>query len=378
MLVFGTRPEAIKMGPLIQNLKSEPKHFDVQICVTGQHRQLLDQVLQTFELKPDFDLNVMKPNQEIEHVTVEVLMGMKNILESNKPDILLVHGDTTTTFAAALAGFYSGVSIGHVEAGLRTYNLKAPFPEEFNRQVTARIAKWHFAPTIKNKENLIAERVEAKKIIVTGNTVIDSLFWILKKMNADPKRSSKVDFHLDQILKFNWKHEKFILITSHRRENFGSGIKALYQSLLELSKKFSDVHFVFPLHFNPNVRTTAMDLVKDISNIHLIEPVDYEPFVRLLKHCYLVLTDSGGIQEEAPSFGKPVLVMRNTTERTEALEAGTVALVGTKKAQIINNVSRLLMSQSEYGKMSLANNPYGDGKACERILQILKNEDTFS
>lgn len=378
MLAFGTRPEAIKMAPLIHKLKSEPDFFDVQICVTAQHRQLLDQVLETFEIIPDFDLDIMTANQSLHDITVQVLTGMKNILESNKPEILLVHGDTTTTFAAAVAGFFAGVPIGHVEAGLRTYDLQSPFPEEFNRQLTSRVAKWHFAPTIKNKENLISEKVESHRITVTGNTVIDALHWITEKLNCDVSRSKKVDDHLDDILKFNWKYAKFILVTGHRRENFGDGIKALYQSLNELAEKFKDVHFVFPLHFNPNVRTPDLDMVKDVSNIHLIEPVDYEPFVRLLKYCYLVLTDSGGIQEEAPSFGKPVLVMRDVTERTEALEAGTVSLVGTSRVQIVNKVSALLLDQKNYKKMSTAINPYGDGKACDRILQTLKNEDTFS
>ncbi len=373
MLVFGTRPEAIKMAPLVHRLKAEPDFFDIQICVTAQHRQMLDQVLRIFEIVPDIDLDVMKPGQDLFDVTANVLQGMKGVFEKNKPDAVLVHGDTTTTLATAMAGFYAGVPVGHVEAGLRTHDLYAPFPEEFNRQVVSKVTRWHFAPTELSRANLIAERVDDEDITVTGNTVIDALHWVLNRIDADGDRSAKLTQSLNQALPFNWQSDLFVLITGHRRENFGDGFLQICEALRELASKFDGVHFVYPVHLNPNVQRPVHTILEGLSNVHLVEPLDYEPFVYMLKHSYVVLTDSGGIQEEAPSLGKPVLVMRDVTERPEAVDAGTVELVGANKERIIAGVSRLLEDEAHYSKMSHAHNPYGDGRACDRILAVLRN-----
>lgn len=373
MLVFGTRPEAIKMAPLVHRLKAEPDFFYIQICVTAQHRQMLDQVLRIFEIVPDIDLDVMKPGQDLFDVTANVLQGMKGVFKKNKPDAVLVHGDTTTTLATAMAGFYAGVQVGHVEAGLRTHDLYAPFPEEFNRQVASKVTRWHFAPTELSRANLIAERVDDEDITVTGNTVIDALHWVLNRIDADGDRSAKLTQSLNQALPFNWQSDRFVLITGHRRENFGDGFLQICEALRELASKFDGVHFVYPVHLNPNVQKPVRTILEGLSNVHLVEPLDYEPFVYLLKHSYVVLTDSGGIQEEAPSLGKPVLVMRDVTERPEAVDAGTVELVGANKERIIAGVSRLLEDEAHYSKMSHAHNPYGDGRACDRILAVLRN-----
>ena len=373
MLVFGTRPEAIKMAPLVHKLKSAPNAFEVKVCVTAQHREMLDQVLEIFDIKPDIDLDIMKPNQDLFDITANVLQGMKTVLADNKPHALLVHGDTTTTLAASMAGFYAGVPVGHVEAGLRTLDMYSPYPEEFNRQVVSKIAKWHFAPTELSRENLIAERINKQNITVTGNTVIDSLHWILARIQSDVRRSTKQNNLLNQTLPFDWKVNRFVLITFHRRENFGDGIRQICEALRDLALKFKDLHFVYPLHFNPNIQIPVKSLLENQPNIHLIEPMDYEPFIYLLKHSYMVLTDSGGIQEEAPSLGKPVLVMRNVTERPEAISAGTIELVGTNKYRIVEAVTRLMVDKTHYTKMSRSHNPYGDGKACDRILQVLQN-----
>lgn len=373
MLVFGTRPEAIKMAPLVHRLKAEPEFFDIQVCVTAQHRQMLDQVLRIFEIVPDIDLDVMKPGQDLFDVTTNVLQGMKAVFEKNKPDAVLVHGDTTTTLATAMAGFYAGVPVGHVEAGLRTHDLYAPFPEEFNRQVASRVTRWHFAPTELSRANLIAEHVDDDSITVTGNTVIDALHWVLNRINSDGGRSTQLIQSLNQALPFNWQSDRFVLITGHRRENFGDGFLQICEALREMASKFDNVHFVYPVHLNPNVQKPVRTILEGLSNVLLVEPLDYEPFVYLLKHSYVVLTDSGGIQEEAPSLGKPVLVMRDVTERPEAVDAGTVELVGANKNQIIAGVSRLLEDEAHYSKMSHAHNPYGDGKACDRILAVLRN-----
>lgn len=373
MLVFGTRPEAIKMAPLVHKLKAEPATFDVRVCVTAQHRQMLDQVLRIFEIVPDIDLNIMKPGQDLFDVTANVLQGMKEVFANNRPDIVLVHGDTTTTLATAMAGFYAGVPVGHVEAGLRTHDLHAPFPEEFNRQVVSRVARWHFAPTELSRTNLIAERVDDESITVTGNTVIDALYWVLNRIDSDGDRSAKLIQLLNQALPFSWQSDRFVLITGHRRENFGDGFLQICEALREMASKFDDVRFVYPVHLNPNVQKPVHTILEGLSNVHLVEPLDYEPFVYLLKHSYVVLTDSGGIQEEAPSLGKPVLVMRDVTERPEAVNAGTVELVGANKKRIISGVSRLLEDEAHYSKMSHAHNPYGDGKACDRILAVLRN-----
>jgi UDP-N-acetylglucosamine 2-epimerase (non-hydrolysing) len=373
MLVFGTRPEAIKMAPLVHRLNAEPDSFDVCVCVTAQHRQMLDQVLKVFEIVPDIDLNVMKPGQDLFDVTANVLLGMKGVFGDSKPDAVLVHGDTTTTLATAMAGFYAGVPVGHVEAGLRTHDLYAPFPEEFNRQVASKITRWHFAPTELSRANLIAERVDHASISVTGNTVIDALHWVLNRIEADGERSAHLAQSISQLLPFNWQSDRFLLVTGHRRENFGDGFIQICEALRELASRFDSVHFVYPVHLNPNVQKPVRTILAGLSNVHVIEPLDYEPFVYLLKHSYLVLTDSGGIQEEAPSLGKPVLVMRDVTERPEAVDAGTVELVGASMVRIVAGVTRLLKDDSHYLKMSRAHNPYGDGKACDRILDVLRN-----
>lgn len=373
MLVFGTRPEAIKMAPLVHKLKAEPEIFSIQVCVTAQHRQMLDQVLRIFDIVPDIDLDVMKPGQDLFDVTANVLQGMKGVFGDNKPDAVLVHGDTTTTLATAMAGFYAGVPVGHVEAGLRTHDLYAPFPEEFNRQVASKVTRWHFAPTELSRANLISERVDEQCITVTGNTVIDALHWVLNRIDTDDVRSSRITRSLNEALQFNWQTDQFVLITGHRRENFGDGFLQICEALRELASKYDGVHFVYPVHLNPNVQKPVRTILEGLSNVHLVEPLDYEPFVYLLKYSYIVLTDSGGIQEEAPSLGKPVLVMRDVTERPEAVDAGTVELVGANKERIIAGVSRLLEDEICYSKMSQAHNPYGDGKACDRIVTVLRS-----
>jgi len=372
MLVFGTRPEAIKMAPLYHALKSLPEDFDTSLCVTAQHRQMLDQTLKVFEITPDIDLNLMKSGQDLFDVSAGVLLGMREVLKGYKPDVLLVHGDTSTTFAASMAGFYLGVPVGHVEAGLRTYDLQAPFPEEFNRQVVSKLTKWHFAPTDLSKKNLLDEHVPESMISVTGNTVIDALFWVLGRINADAERRNVLNTFLSEQLDFDWQHQRFVLITSHRRENFGDSFLQICHALKELAFHYPDVRFVYPVHLNPNVQQPVNEVLANLPNIHLIAPLNYEPFVYLLKHSYIVLTDSGGIQEEAPSLGKPVLVMRDVTERPEAVEAGTVRLVGADRKRIVANVAELLDNSVSYAIMSKAHNPYGDGNACEKIILVLK------
>jgi UDP-N-acetylglucosamine 2-epimerase (non-hydrolysing) len=372
MLVFGTRPEAIKMAPLYHALKALPDEFETQLCVTAQHRQMLDQVLKVFEITPDIDLNLMKPGQDLFDVTAGVLHGMRDVLQAHKPDALLVHGDTSTTLTSAMAAFYLGVPVGHVEAGLRTYDLKAPFPEEFNRQVASKLTKWHFAPTDFSRQNLLAERVPEASITVTGNTVIDALFWVLNRIDADTRRSQAIAELLSRQLNFDWRNQRFVLMTGHRRENFGNGFLQICHALKDLAARYPAVQFVYPVHLNPNVQQPVNAILADLSNVHLIAPLDYEPFVYLLKHSHIVLTDSGGIQEEAPSLGKPVLVMRDVTERPEAIEAGTVRLVGADRNRIVANVTELLDNQASYTAMSRAHNPYGDGNACERIVSVLR------
>lgn len=372
MLVFGTRPEAIKMAPLYHALKASPEQFETQVCVTAQHRQMLDQVLRVFEITPDIDLNLMKAGQDLYDVTASVLLGMRDVLRQHKPDALLVHGDTTTSLAAAMAGFYAGVPVGHVEAGLRTHDVYAPFPEEFNRQVASKVTRWHFAPTEFSQQNLLNERVDEDQITVTGNTVIDALLWVLARIDSDAGRQAELTNFLDDRLPFAWQTERFVLITGHRRENFGDGFLQICEALKDLAARYPKVHFVYPVHLNPNVQQPVKSLLADLPNVHLIEPLDYEPFVYLLKHSHIVLTDSGGIQEEAPSLGKPVLVMRDVTERPEAVDAGTVILVGANRERIVVNVSELLENDATYKRMSRAHNPYGDGKACERIIDVLR------
>ena len=372
LLVFGTRPEAIKMAPLYHALKADAEHFDTRVCVTAQHRQMLDQVLSLFDVATDVDLNLMKPGQDLFDITSSVLLGMRVVLREHRPDAVLVHGDTTTSLAAAMAGFYQGVPVGHVEAGLRTHDIHAPYPEEFNRQVTSRVTRWHFAPTPCSRDNLLAERVPAAHITVTGNTVIDALFWVLGRLDADAERRERISQVLSDALPFDWTTERLVLITGHRRENFGDGFLQICEALKSLANRYPAVRFVYPVHLNPQVQVPVMSLLAGLANVHLIAPLDYEPFVYLLKHAYVVLTDSGGIQEEAPSLGKPVLVMREVTERPEAVEAGTVQLVGANRQRIIDQVSQLLEDEASYRAMSRAHNPYGDGQACERIISVLR------
>lgn len=372
MLVFGTRPEAIKMAPLIHKLKEKDNDFDVKICLTSQHRHMLDQVLNFFEIKSDIDLNLMKPNQDLFNLTSSILLGMRSVFSKHNPDLVLVHGDTTTTFATALAGYYASVQIGHVEAGLRTYDLQAPFPEEFNRQITSKLCNWHFAPTELSQKNLIAEGILKSKISITGNTVIDSLFWVLKRIEIDKNRQDKLHRNLDNILPFNWQKNNFVLITAHRRENFGHSFLQICKAVYQLALSYPKLNFVYPVHLNPNVIKPVHEILSDAKNVHLIKPQDYEPFIFLLKHSLLVLTDSGGVQEEAPSLGKPVLVMRQITERPEAVKAGTVKLVGSDYQRIVKGVTELLNNEAKYNSMSKAHNPYGDGFASERIVEVLQ------
>jgi len=373
MLVFGTRPEAIKMAPLCHKLLDDP-NFDVDICITAQHRGMLDQVLDVFDLKPSVDLNIMSSKQDLFDITSRVLIEMRSVYKEYKPDIVLVHGDTTTTLASSLAAFYLGIKVGHVEAGLRTYNLQAPFPEELNRQFTGKIANFHFAPTEKSANNLINERVDGSNIFITGNTVIDALNLALVSIEKDEERLSRINKNLNGLFPFEWQKNKFILITGHRRENFGQGFINICEAIKKSAIENPEVNYIYPVHLNPDVQSPVMKILKGIKNVYLSEPLDYEPFIYLMKNSYLVLTDSGGIQEEAPSLGKPVLVMREVTERPEAIDAGTVKLVGTEPQKIVKNIQDLLDDSELYNSMSNAHNPYGDGHACDRILEILKKK----
>ena len=376
MLVFGTRPEAIKMSPLVKEFQKYPEKFETIVCVTGQHREMLDQVLRIFDIQPDYDLNIMKQGQDLYDVTARVLTGMRDVLKETRPDIVLVHGDTTTSTAAALAAFYQQIPVGHIEAGLRTHNIYSPWPEEVNRQITGRIATYHFAPTSLSKDNLLQEGVSEERIIVTGNTVIDALYMVVEKIKNDGILSCE----LEKVLKASGYDisrlsdgRKLVLITGHRRENFGDGFISMCKAIKSLSEKYPEVDFVYPMHLNPNVRKPIHEVFGESqrANLFFIEPLEYLSFVYLMEKSAIVLTDSGGIQEEAPGLGKPVLVMRDTTERPEALEAGTVKLVGTDYDKIVNEVSGLLDNQEYYEKMSKAVNPYGDGKACSRIVKAL-------
>lgn len=366
LLVFGTRPEAIKMASIIEMLKNDSR-FEYKVCVTGQHKEMLDQVLQLFNIKPDYDLGIMRPGQTLISITTSILEGLNNILINDKPDIMLVHGDTTTTLAATLAGYYHQVKVGHVEAGLRTGNIYSPWPEEGNRKITGALANLHFAPTQASKDNLLNEGVNESSIFVTGNTVVDSL--LLAKKILDENQNIKSEF--EESFSFLNDQRRIILITGHRRESFGKGFEEICHSIKVLSQKFPMVDFVYPVHLNPNVLEPVHRILKGVPNIYLIAPQDYMPFVYLMSKSYLILTDSGGIQEEAPSLGKPVLVLRETTERPEAVNAGTVILVGSSKEKIINNVSMLLDDLDVYNTMARAHNPYGDGKAAQRILDAL-------
>jgi len=367
MCIFGTRPEAIKMAPVVKELISLPEYFDTRVCVTGQHRQMLDQVLDLFDIKPDFDLAVMRPGQDLAGVTTAILDGLNVLFQNDPPDVVLVHGDTATTFAATLAAYYHKIPVAHVEAGLRTGDIYSPWPEEANRKLTGVLAHLHFAPTNVSRENLLREGCKGDSIFVTGNTVIDALLTIVEKLKSEPMLREKIE----KLFEFLNSNRRLVLVTGHRRESFGGGFERICKALVQLAKEFPDVEIVYPVHLNPNVREPVGRLLSDISNVHLIEPLDYLPFVYLMNRAYIILTDSGGIQEEAPSLGKPVLVMRDATERPEAVEAGTVRLVGTDSERIFEALSELLSDKDAYECMSFAHNPYGEGKAAQQISKIL-------
>ncbi|MGP1558764.1 MAG: non-hydrolyzing UDP-N-acetylglucosamine 2-epimerase [Porphyromonas gingivalis] len=378
MLVFGTRPEAIKMAPLVKEFQARANEFDTIVCVTGQHREMLKQVLELFDIKPDYDLEIMKEGQDLYDVTTRVLLGMREVLKKTKPDVVLVHGDTTTSTAAALATFYQQIPVGHVEAGLRTHNIYSPWPEEMNRQLTGRMASYHFAPTELSRKNLLAEGIATDRIFITGNTVIDALQQVVTRVKGNADLRNEVS---RKLLQFGYDvnrleaGRRLVLITGHRRENFGEGFLNICRAIQTLSKRFPEVDFVYPMHLNPNVRKPIREIFGDnlggLDNLFFIEPLEYLQFVTLMDRSSIVLTDSGGIQEEAPGLGKPVLVMRDTTERPEAVKAGTVKLVGTDYNQIVDNVEKLLTDNAAYAEMSRANNPYGDGKACSYIADAL-------
>ena len=379
MLVFGTRPEAIKMAPLVKAFQAASNSFRTLVCVTGQHREMLDQVLHIFDIRPDYDLNIMKQGQDLYDVTSRVLLGLREVLKEARPDVVLVHGDTTTSTAAALAAFYAQIPVGHVEAGLRTHNIYSPWPEEMNRQLTGRMATWHFAPTPLSRQNLLAENVAESQITVTGNTVIDALYWVVDKIKHDATLAQQLDAELQRAgydVQRLADGRKLVLITGHRRENFGDGFIHMCTAIKDLTQRYPQVDFVYPMHLNPNVRKPIHEVfgqdLSGLGNMFFIEPLEYLSFVHLMEKSHIVLTDSGGIQEEAPGLGKPVLVMRDTTERPEALTAGTVKLVGTDYDKIVSAVSTLLDDEAAYQAMSRAVNPYGDGKACGRIVETLK------
>ena len=378
LLTFGTRPEAIKMAPLVKEFEKYPDKFKTYVCVTGQHREMLDQVLELFEITPDYDLNIMKKGQDLYDITANVLLGFKEVLKDVKPDLVLVHGDTTTSTVAALAAFYQQIPVGHIEAGLRTHNIYSPFPEEMNRQITSRIAKYHFSPTLLSKENLLKEGINEKDILVTGNTVIDALYMVLNKI----KTNDDVEETIKNIINTKGydterigQGKKIVLITGHRRENFGDGFINICEAIKTLVSKYKEVDFIYPMHLNPNVREPIRKVFGDdltvFKNVFFIEPLEYLSFVYLMEKSFIVLTDSGGIQEEAPGLGKPVLVMRETTERPEALKAGTVKLVGTHSEKIVDEISKLIEDSDYYDSMSMAVNPYGDGLSCKRIVEAL-------
>jgi UDP-N-acetylglucosamine 2-epimerase (non-hydrolysing) len=374
LLVFGTRPEAIKMAPLVLAFQKHADEIEAKVCVTAQHREMLDQVLHIFDIKPDYDLNIMKPGQDLYDVTSKILLGMKEVLTSYKPDVVFVHGDTTTTIATAMSAFYQKIPVAHVEAGLRTGDIYSPWPEEANRKLTSQITQYHFAPTQTSQENLLKEGVNENNIYVTGNTVIDALLWVLDKIEKTKEIKEALIKTINKEFTAFGDNKRFVLITGHRRENFGQGFLYMCSAIKTLAQAHTDVNFIYPVHLNPNVQKPVLELLSGIENVYLISPLEYEPFVYLMSKSYLILTDSGGIQEEAPSLGKPVLVMRDTTERPEAIDAGTVKLVGTNPENIIGEVTRLLEDKVVYEQMSQAHNPYGDGMACEKIINIIKDK----
>ncbi len=367
LIVFGTRPEAIKMAPLVKEFLKHQETFETKVCITAQHREMLDQVLDFFEITPDYDLDLMKPNQNLYTLTSDIITNLKPVLESFKPDFVYVHGDTTTTMAASIAAFYSGAKVCHVEAGLRTFNKRSPFPEEINRSVTGRISDFHFSPTKTSKENLLNENVSDKNILITGNTVIDALHFSTKKVQAE----NFVDEEIEKLKTQIQEGQKLILVTGHRRENHGQGFINICEALKQIAMNNPDTQIIYPVHLNPNVQKPVYELLENVRNIQLIAPLSYPSFVWLMNQSYLIITDSGGVQEEAPSLGKPVLVMRNTTERPEAVEAGTVSLVGTNKEKIIDEANKLLKNEELYNAMSHLHNPYGDGTACKKIVNFI-------
>lgn len=372
LLVFGTRPEAIKMAPLVKVFQKNNEYISTKVCVTAQHRGLLDQVTELFDIHPDYDLNIMKSYQDLYSITLDIILGMRDVLLDCKPDMVLVHGDTTTTFAVALSAFYQKIKVGHVEAGLRTRNIYNPWPEEANRQMTGIIANYHFAPTEDSRENLLSEGKDENSIIVTGNTVIDALLLVLKRIRKDNVLKSKI-IHSLEYLKFNYNASKFIIVTAHRRESFGSGFLNICKALKVIATTNKNIHLLFPVHPNPNVQNAVNEVLSNVKNIHLVEPLQYEQFIYLMDKSYFIITDSGGIQEEAPSLGKPVLVMRDTTERLEAIKSGGVKLIGTEQDNIVKEVQLLLDSKEEYKKMSETNNPYGDGLASNKIYNKVRS-----
>ena len=374
LLVFGTRPEAIKMAPLVKKFQKDTLTFETKVCITAQHREMLDQVLELFDIVPEYDLNLMQPGQDLYDITSSILLGMKDVLSDFKPDLVLVHGDTTTTSATSLSAFYQQIKVGHVEAGLRTGDLMSPWPEEANRQITGVLANYHFAPTLTSQKNLFKENKDKKTIVVTGNTVIDALFLALEKIKNNPNLKKQI---VKQISNLNYKivdDKKIILVTGHRRENHGQGFINICEALKAIAINNQDIDIVYPVHLNPNVQKPVKEILSNVENVHLIEPLQYEQFIYMMSRSYFIITDSGGVQEEAPSLGKPVLVMRDTTERPEALKAGTVKLVGTDSQKIIKEAQRLLDDKKEYEKMSMAHNPYGNGQACEKIIEFIKGE----
>ena len=373
LLVFGTRPEAIKMAPLVKEFQKDTINFETKVCVTAQHREMLDQVLDLFDIIPDYDLNLMKPGQDLYDITSNVLLGMKDVLNDFKPDVVLVHGDTTTTSATSLSAFYQQIKIGHIEAGLRTGDLSSPFPEEANRQITGVLANYHFAPTSTSQDNLLKENKNTDSVVITGNTVIDALFLALDKIKNNTYLEAEIK---EKIFNLNYDvrdDKKIILVTGHRRENHGQGFINICEALKTIALHNKDIDIVYPVHLNPNVKKPVYEILSDIPNIYLIEPLQYEQFIYIMDKSYFIITDSGGVQEEAPSLGKPVLVMRDTTERPEALKAGTVKLVGTNTQKILEEAQKLIDDKIEYEKMSKSHNPYGDGKSCKRIVRFLKD-----
>ncbi len=376
LLIFGTRPEAIKMAPLVKEFQKYPELFETKVCITAQHREMLDQVMELFDIKPEYDLNIMKSRQDLYDITSKVLLGLRDVFNKFKPDIVLVHGDTTTTSSASLAAFYSKIKVAHVEAGLRTHNIYSPFPEEANRLITGVLANYHFAPTVASRDNLLKEGKNPTDIIVTGNSVIDALFLALDKIENDKELKSNIERDINSKFvnkNLNILSSKFILVTGHRRENFGDGFVNICRALKEIATRNPDINIVYPVHLNPNVQKPVNEMLANTSNVYLIDPLQYESFLYMMSKSYFIITDSGGVQEEAPSLGKPVLVMRDATERPEAVDAGTAKLVGTNKELIASEAQKLLEDINEYEKMSKAHNPYGDGKACERMVEFIKN-----